>query len=225
MCTACTHNSANSCGIQAVPCREQPVAAAAKIKQNPGSMKGRIILDVRQIKTVPKTVTPNVNIVLCGFMGSGKTTVGRILSKSTGLELIDMDEYIEKKQDMTVSEIFAKYGEEYFRDLEHKAALELSKKQGCIISAGGGTLVYKRNVDAFKKGCKIVLLDVPLEVIKERLKNDTKRPLLQRPDKNKAMKELYDKRMPLYKQAAQYTVTAARSPYAAARQIERKFFR
>ena len=69
-------------------------------------------------------------------------------------------------------------------------------------SAGGGTLVYQRNVGVLSERCRIVLLDAPLVVIKRRLKNDKKRPLLQRPDRDEAMRELYAKRMPLYRGAA-----------------------
>ena len=65
------------------------------------------------------------NVVLCGFMGSGKTTVGRLLAKRTGLPFVDMDDYIEEKAGMAVSEIFKRHGEAYFRDLEHEASKEL----------------------------------------------------------------------------------------------------
>lgn len=161
----------------------------------------------------------NMNIVLCGFMGCGKTTVGRVLAKRTGMPFVDMDNYIEEKVGMTVSEIFAKYGEDHFRNLEHEAAKELAEKNGCVISAGGGTLIYERNVEALRKSCRIVLLDVPLDTIKYRLRNDKKRPLLQRPDKDKAMQELFDRRMPLYRAAARYTVNAALTPYKTAREV------
>ena len=159
------------------------------------------------------------NVVLCGFMGSGKTTVGRLLAKRTGLPFVDMDDYIEEKAGMAVSEIFKRHGEAYFRDLEHEASKELASRDGCIISAGGGTLVYQRNVGVLSESCWIVLLDAPLEVIKRRLKNDKKRPLLQRPDRDEAMRELYAKRMPPYRGAAHLTVNAAQSPYKTAREI------
>ena len=145
----------------------------------------------------------NCNIILCGFMGSGKSTVGLLLAKKLGMSFIDLDTYIEKKEGMTVSKIFEKYGEPYFRNAE---------KNGLVIAAGGGTLVDKENADTFRTSGKIVLLDLPVEVIAERLKGDNSRPLLQRPDKDKAMRELYEKRMPLYKSAADITVDAAAAP-------------
>lgn len=154
----------------------------------------------------------NKNIILCGFMGCGKTTVGENLKKKSGMNLIDTDSYIEKTQGMTISEIFEKYGEDYFRDLEYNACRELSEKRGIIISTGGGALTFQRNVDVLRKTGTIVLIDVPLETLKERLKNDTTRPLLQRPDKDEAMKALYEKRMPLYTAAADVVVDGDKSP-------------
>ena len=128
------------------------------------------------------------------------------------MNMIDTDAYIEKKQGMKISEIFDKYGESYFRDLEYEACCELSEKSGIIISTGGGALTFERNVEALKKNGTIVLIDVPVDTIKERLKNDTTRPLLQRPDRDKAMQELYDKRLPLYKSAADVVVSGRNTP-------------
>ncbi|MEE0858601.1 MAG: shikimate kinase [Acutalibacteraceae bacterium] len=156
------------------------------------------------------------NIVLCGFMGCGKTTVGKQLAKLSGMEYIDIDQYIEQQQNTTISEIFAKYGEDYFRDLEHNATKELAEKQNCVISAGGGTLLFERNVEALKKSGTVVLLNVPLNTIKQRLRNDKKRPLLQRPDKDKVMEEMYNQRLPLYTKVADYVVNANKSPALAA---------
>lgn len=159
------------------------------------------------------------NIVLCGFMGCGKSTIGSLLSKKTGMSFIDLDSYIEKKENKTISQIFADSGEEYFRQLEREASQELSKKNGLVIATGGGTLTYQVNVDAFKTNGRIILLDLPVEVVAERLKNDTTRPLLNRPDKNKAMRELYEKRLPLYRSAADVTVDATQSPLMVCNEI------
>lgn len=152
------------------------------------------------------------NIILCGFMGSGKSTVGMLLSKKLGMSFIDLDSYIEKKEEMTVSRIFEAFGEPYFRKREREAAKELSEKNGLIIAAGGGTLVDKENIEVFRKNGKIILLDLAVEIIAERLKGDNTRPLLQREDKEKAMRELYEKRMPLYKEAADIVIDAAAAP-------------
>ncbi len=159
------------------------------------------------------------NIILCGFMGCGKSTVGSLLARKLGMSFIDLDKYIERKEKKSVSQIFADSGEPYFRDLERQAAVELSLKNGIVIAAGGGTLTFPENVEAFRKTGRIVLLDLPVESIANRLKNDTTRPLLNRPDKDQAMKELYDKRMPLYKSAADITVNADDSPMQVCRSI------
>ncbi len=152
------------------------------------------------------------NIVLCGFMGCGKSTVGKNIARKTGKNFVDMDLYIEEKAAMRVSEIFERYGEDGFRDMEHDACLELSEMKNLIIASGGGAFTYRRNVEVFKGKDTIVLLDVPLEIIKIRLKNDKTRPLLQKPNKDEIMKELYEKRLPLYKNAADIVVSGKNTP-------------
>lgn len=147
------------------------------------------------------------NIVLCGFMGCGKTTVGRALAGILGMQFIDMDEYIEQQAGMKVSEIFSSQGESAFRALETKAATELSEKENLVISTGGGAVLSPKNVEAFRSGGLILLLDVPLEVVRSRLEGDTTRPLLNRPDKDEAMLSLYESRLPLYRAAADLTAS------------------
>ncbi len=159
------------------------------------------------------------NIVLCGFMGCGKSTVGKNLARKTGRKFIDMDSYIEEKAGMTVSEIFEKHGESGFRDMEHAACKELCELSGLVIASGGGAFTFKRNSDVFKGKDTIVLIDVPLDIIKLRLRNDKVRPLLQRPDKDKVMKELYDKRLPLYKACADISVQGKNTPLKTAFEI------
>lgn len=156
------------------------------------------------------------NIVLCGFMGCGKSTVGKNIARKSGKKFVDMDSYIEEKAGMRVSEIFERYGEQGFRDMEHEACRELSRERNLIIASGGGALTFERNVEVFKQNDIIVLLDVELDTIKYRLRNDTKRPLLQRPDKDKAMAELYEKRLPLYRAAADVTVKGEETPLGTA---------
>ena len=152
------------------------------------------------------------NIILCGYMGCGKSTVGKIAARKTGKKFVDMDRYIEEKEQMTVAEIFAAYGEEGFREREHAACRELAAQSGLIIAAGGGALTFARNVEVFRGRDTVVLLDVPLETIRFRLRHDTRRPLLQRPDKDEAMTELYNKRMPQYLSAADVIVKGEATP-------------
>lgn len=142
------------------------------------------------------------NVILCGFMGCGKSTIGRKLSARTNMPFIDLDNYIEEKAGMTVKEIFEKYGEGKFRELESEACVELSEKSGLIIAAGGGTLTFQNNIDTLKKTGRIVYIDVKYEMLCERLKRDTRRPLLQVENRNEVIRELLEKRAPIYKKAA-----------------------
>lgn len=159
------------------------------------------------------------NIVLCGFMGCGKSTVGSLLARKTGMAFVDLDSYIEKKEKKKITQIFADSGEDYFRALERDASAELSKKRGVVIAAGGGTLTFPENVEVLSKNGIIILLDLPVEAAARRLSHDKSRPLLNRPDKDDVIKELYQKRLPLYRNAAHFTVDADDSPMQVCRSI------
>ena len=148
----------------------------------------------------------NRNIVLFGFMGCGKSTVGAELAANTGREMVDTDKLIEQSEGMSISEIFSKHGEQYFRDREHEICCQLAERERLIISAGGGALAFRRNIETLRRGCELVLIDVPPEVIYERLKYDTTRPLLQCEDKMAAIRDLYARRDSIYREAADHTV-------------------
>ena len=90
------------------------------------------------------------NILLIGFMGTGKTTVSRILHKEMKLPEIDMDSYIVKREGMSINEIFEKYGEEYFRKVETECLIEILQNNGVIVSCGGGVVVKDENVEYMK---------------------------------------------------------------------------
>ncbi len=160
------------------------------------------------------------NIVLCGFMGCGKTTVGKRLARLLGRQFCDLDHYIEKKEGMTVSDIFAKYGENGFRQRETQAADEVSKEGGMVVACGGGTVLFPQNVDAFHANDSVILLlYVPLAVLQERFKNDRKRPLLQRPNRQQVIADLYKQRIPQYRAAADITVRATAPAWVVAKRI------
>ncbi|MBR2099978.1 MAG: shikimate kinase [Eubacterium sp.] len=160
------------------------------------------------------------NIILCGFMGSGKTVVGKELAKIMGRKFIDTDELIEKEQGMAIKAIFAARGEEYFRELEYEACKETAKLKNCIISTGGGALTFERNVDEVKKGGKVVFLDASFEIICERIGDSQNRPLFQ--DKEKA-KQLFDERKDKYIAAADYIIDGDLSARKAALDIAAMF--
>lgn len=152
-------------------------------------------------------------------MGCGKSTIGKLLAKKTGTAFVDMDDFIEKQVNMSVREIFDKYGEDYFRELEHQACVELSKTGNKVIAAGGGALTFERNINALKENGKILFLDVSYSALCIRLKNDKTRPLLQCENRNEKIKELLEKRTPIYQSAADYIVEANLPPNKVARKI------
>lgn len=146
------------------------------------------------------------NIILCGFMGCGKSTIGRILSKREELTFVDMDRYIEEREQMTVSEIFEKFGESRFREIETEVCRELSQKDNLVIATGGGTLTFQRNIDILKSTGRIIFIDVSFEQLCDRLRHDTRRPLLQVENRNEVIRELLEKRLPIYRSAASIIV-------------------
>ena len=143
-----------------------------------------------------------MNIVLCGFMGCGKTTVGRMAARRLGIPFVDMDACIEEQAGMTVSEIFAVKGEPAFRRMETEVARQLSGQDNLMIATGGGTVLNPENAALLKQNGVIVLLQVSPETVLWRLRNNSTRPLLQRPDKAEAVRALMAERMPAYKHAA-----------------------
>lgn len=160
------------------------------------------------------------NIVLCGFMGCGKTTVGKRAAKLMKRKFCDLDHYVEEKAGMTVTAIFAQQGEEGFRRLETEAVREVSQEGNMVVACGGGTVLRPENVAAFhENGALILLLDVPLPVLQERLKNDTSRPLLQKPNRNQVIAELYRRRISLYRRAADVTVRATAPFWIVAKKV------
>ena len=103
------------------------------------------------------------NIILCGFMGSGKTSVGRRLAKLLDREFCDLDRFVEERAGMTVSQIFAQFGEEGFREREAQAVEEIAREKSLVVASGGGTVLFPRNVEGFHRGGgEILYLDVPL---------------------------------------------------------------
>lgn len=135
------------------------------------------------------------NIVLTGIMGCGKTSIGIALSYKLKLPVIDMDKEIEKTEGITISEIFEKYGEEYFRTLETNTAKRLSEQSGCIISTGGGVVLKEENMKYLKKnGIVMYIHRMPEDIIKT--VNTENRPLLK--DDAKKLNDIYAARHKLY---------------------------
>ncbi len=120
-----------------------------------------------------------MRIFLIGFMGSGKTYCGRRLADLRGLPFIDLDQYIEEKAGFSVSELFARSGEAYFRDLEHEAVLELSPLPMFVMATGGGTPCHHQLIDHLNAVGTTVFLDPALDLLLHRLRPELgHRPLL-----------------------------------------------
>lgn len=117
-------------------------------------------------------------VFLIGFMGTGKTAVANGLNQVYGLKKIDLDAYIEQKEGMTISDMFASKSEEYFRDKETKYLKQILKKNYQVVSLGGGSVLREENVEQIKEKGLIVLLNAKPETIAKRLENDKTRPLL-----------------------------------------------
>ena len=151
------------------------------------------------------------NIVLCGFMGSGKTTVGRKLARLTGLTHIDADTYLEQKTGKTISEIFATQGEAAFRDLETQYLREICAKDGVVISLGGGAVLRPENVAIIKESGFLIHLNTPFFRIVKNLSGSTHRPLLdQSADKLAETRRLYNERKNIYHRVSDRSVRSPR---------------
>jgi shikimate kinase len=141
------------------------------------------------------------NIILTGFMGVGKTRVGTQLAKDLGYLFVDTDSLIEADQQLAITAIFARFGEPYFREVEAEIIQEVTQHEGQVVSTGGGAVIQDRNRAAFKKAGLVVCLTARPEVIYERIKHETHRPLLQTADPLMKIRELLENRAQFYAQA------------------------
>jgi shikimate kinase len=141
------------------------------------------------------------NLVLVGFMGSGKSSVGRILSSLTGFALVDTDTLVAQEAGQSIPEIFRRHGEERFRELETKVLQSLVGRIGLIVATGGGVVTIEENRKILTEIGTVVWLDASPEQLYQRVKH-SKRPLLQTDDPRRTVEELYRAREPLYRQVA-----------------------
>ena len=138
------------------------------------------------------------NLVLTGMMGVGKSTIGKSLSKTLNIHFKDVDKIIEKKQSLSITEIFDLKGEEFFRNLEETESMSLIKKSGLIIALGGGAFMNEKIRKNVKQFCISIWLDLSSEEIFTRTIKFNKRPLLKNIKSKDDIEKLYSKRRNTY---------------------------
>lgn len=146
------------------------------------------------------------NIILIGFMGCGKSTIGRGLSSGLCREFLDTDAKIQADMGMSINDIFEKYGEAYFRRLERNLCKLTALNAPMIVATGGGIIKNQANIDALKTSGVFVYLKNSAQKIYRNIKFDTSRPLLNVENKEEKIKELLAERIPLYEGCADFTV-------------------
>ena len=147
------------------------------------------------------------NIILIGFMGSGKTTIGKALEEKTDMTFVDTDELIEAYEGCKISEIFVDKGEAYFRRLENETLKDLlTSTDNKVISTGGGIVTNQENIPLLKQLGKVFYLRIKPETVVKRLEGDKTRPLLIGEDKLVKVEQLMTDRKELYEMAADKTI-------------------
>ena len=145
-----------------------------------------------------------MTIYLCGFMGCGKTTVGKIIAEKLSCPYSDMDAYIEEREKMNIPSIFAEKGEDYFRSVETLVISEMGDTGG-VIACGGGAMLKKINAEKAAEKGVVVYIDTPFEVCWERICGDKNRPLVVNNTKE-SLEEIYNSRKALYSEHSAFTV-------------------
>jgi shikimate kinase len=159
---------------------------------------------------------PRKNIVLIGFMGSGKTAVGRRVAEQMRFQFVDTDSLIVSRAGMDIPAIFARHGEERFREMETAALESLSTLDRCVISTGGGIVMRERNRELLRALGVVVWLTADEDTIFERVSRNTKRPLLQTENPRETVSQLLAARRPIYTAAADATVDTTGLSHASA---------
>ncbi|SNR81921.1 shikimate kinase [Desulfurobacterium atlanticum] len=138
-----------------------------------------------------------MRIALIGFMGCGKTTIGKLLAERLNYKFIDTDSEIEKKTGLTIPEIFKKHGEKFFREKEREVLIDILKEDNIVIATGGGLPAYKDNMEVLNENALTIYLDTDFETLWNRISKDKNRPLVKKG--KESIQELYNLRKPFYK--------------------------
>lgn len=147
------------------------------------------------------------NILLIGFMGCGKSTVSSFLCRMLAMDSVEMDAVIQERAGMTINEIFANYGEEYFRNMETNLIIELGKREQTVVSCGGGAALREINVKHMKNSGRVVLLTAKPETILERVKYNDDRPLLRGNKNVEFISNMMEQRRAKYEAAADIVIS------------------
>ncbi|HHP50370.1 MAG TPA: shikimate kinase [Moorella mulderi] len=159
------------------------------------------------------------NIVLVGFMGSGKTQVGKLLALRLGWPFVDTDELIEDREGISIAEIFSRYGEAYFRQQERRVIEELASRRRTVIATGGGAFIPKDSREILKRGNRVVWLRVRPETVLKRIGGSQDRPLLLGLSLAQ-VESLLAQREPFYAEAHIHLEVDGKDPEEVAREIE-----
>ncbi len=152
------------------------------------------------------------NIYLIGPMGSGKSTIGKLLSQTLGYEFVDSDHHVEASTGVNIPYIFEMEGEEGFRERESRAIEELCAKKKIVLATGGGAVLRLENRQKLRENSVVFYLNVSPETQFERVRFDQQRPLLKHEDPKSVLQQLYDLRDPLYREIADYIIYSDNIP-------------
>jgi shikimate kinase len=141
------------------------------------------------------------NVFLCGFMATGKSSVGKCLAKALHCEFLDMDALIEAEAGTTISEIFSSQGEPAFRAMESRMVERLAARSGCVVATGGGAIVNPQNFEHMKRSGVVITLTADIPAILRRSAGEDTRPLLQTADREERIRSLMAQRAPFYAKA------------------------
>ena len=161
---------------------------------------------LRNSKRIQARKLFDYNIVLIGFMGAGKSTISDYLSTMFDMDIVEMDQVIAEREEMSIPDIFATYGEEYFRNCETELLKKMQSRKNVLISCGGGVVLRECNVEQMKKNGRVVLLTASPEEVYERVKDSDDRPVLAGRKNVKGIAELMEARREKYEAAADIIV-------------------
>jgi shikimate kinase len=146
------------------------------------------------------------NVVLVGFMGTGKSTIGRLAAKALHFDFVDTDQLIVDRTHLPITDLFAQHGEDYFRDQETAVIRSLIAVNRCIISTGGGAVIRPENRDMLRRSGFVVRLTASEDILMERVSRNSKRPLLQSENPRETLHKLLAAREEAYEHSANWTL-------------------